>query len=423
MSCRAFSACFQRFSELFATLSDRFDGGTSMGPRGVFATVMMLTTPGLDGRNYTSALQTVYDQWGAELSWKSCPRSGTLSKKRRQVGPDVFRRAWEQTRAQVVDQLPRPQGRPMIALDGTWFLLPDTLGVKRRWEQTQRTLQCQPQALMVSAVDVSTRVPCAAEVQSVRQGEVRTAGNLLADLPERSIILGDRYLSGLGLIRRGCKLGHDWIVRLRVGDRTWRPCQDFRATGALEATTTIPNPDGEPIPVRLIRCSGRSKDGDPIILMTTLMDDQSYPRERIRAWYRRRWEVESFYKDIKIAMNLEAFHAKDPDLILQEVSAILIWMTLLGHAQQEAHRRLASYRPDYDPEAPDRWMINRRDLLCLVTHTYRDLLRPIDRRWWRTWYRFNKAIDDLVRRSTRRRPDRSFPRRRKSPNGRRLNKK
>jgi hypothetical protein len=66
--------------------------------------------------------------------------------------------------------------------------------------------------------------------------------------------------------------------------------------------------------VRVITFSYTSRDGsaDVKILFTTLMDPKVYPRKKLIELYRRRWEIEVSFDDIKTEMGLALLKCKSP---------------------------------------------------------------------------------------------------------------
>lgn len=396
----------------------RFPGARAMGPRSVFSSVMMLV--GNQGSpNYDAALRATHQQWGAALGWCSPPRKSTLSKARARVDADVFAQMWHQLLQQGLPSFGNDR-RPEIAIDGTWMLLPDTHGAHQRWKQTVCTAKQQAQAVMVAGIECTTRQPVAVCVQSPLIGERDAAVALLDDLPSNSIVLGDRGYPSFAMVEAIHRRGMDCVFRMQAGAKgSWTIVRDFLASGKRDVVTAIRAADGGMIPVRLVRSQATTRaEGAPIILLTTLMNQAQYPTDAIDAMGRRRWEVEEFYKELKCQIGLETFHARDANGILQETYAAMIWMSLLAHVHNEANRRLAKARPGWNPRDPARWQLNRADALRLVVHWWPILGGPVNRAWHRARLAFDRAIDELVRLATRRRPDRSAPRKRKSSNGR-----
>lgn len=65
-------------------------------------------------------------------------------------------------------------------------------------------------------------------------------------------------------------------------------------------------------------------DGTVSVLLTDLTDTEAIRAEEFIELYRRRWAVETQYRDEKREMHVECFHGKTPNSILQELYAITI---------------------------------------------------------------------------------------------------
>ena len=199
-------------------------------------------------------------------------------------------------------------------------------------------------------------------------------------------------------------------------------------TKPLEAVVGLPlgpkGADGQPtiIRVRLIRrvfSRGRPKKGqkrDLMVLMTTLLDEQVWPADRLVAMYERRWVIEDWFRDVKVRFNVEAFHSRSDTLLVQEIHALLAWMTVCAIVERDAYRRVERSRGRQNPEDPLRFQISPSNLYQAASRLFARLLitqdidvalgaSEIDLQW----------LDSTAR---RRRPNRSYVRVRKGPHGR-----
>ena len=78
----------------------------------------------------------------------------------------------------------------------------------------------------------------------------------------------------------------------------------------------------KPIKIRIIRLV--SADGTISVLLTNLFGKNKFHCNQIRDLYFRRWEIENYYRDEKITLELERFHSKSKNGILQELYAAMI---------------------------------------------------------------------------------------------------
>ena len=78
----------------------------------------------------------------------------------------------------------------------------------------------------------------------------------------------------------------------------------------------------QPIKLRAIRLV--SPEGIVSVLLTNLFDMKKFTCDEIISLYFRRWEIENYYRDEKIYLEIEKFHSKSPDGIRQELFAVLV---------------------------------------------------------------------------------------------------
>ena len=63
-----------------------------------------------------------------------------------------------------------------------------------------------------------------------------------------------------------------------------------------------------------------------LVIATTLRDPKAYPLHDIAALYRRRWAIELYFRDIKIAMGADVLRCKTPAMVEKE-----LWMHVLAY--------------------------------------------------------------------------------------------
>ncbi len=82
------------------------------------------------------------------------------------------------------------------------------------------------------------------------------------------------------------------------------------------------------------------------MLLTNLYDTEQFPAQEITLLYFRRWEVESYYRDEKIVLEIEKFHGKSYNSVLQELFAAMI-MSVISRTLMVLSQILAG-----DPREP-----------------------------------------------------------------------
>ena len=72
------------------------------------------------------------------------------------------------------------------------------------------------------------------------------------------------------------------------------------------------------------------------VLVTTLLETKLYPPESLTELYRRRWEIELFFRDIKTTMKMEVLRCKSPAMIERELAMHWIAYNLIRTLMLEA---------------------------------------------------------------------------------------
>ncbi len=78
----------------------------------------------------------------------------------------------------------------------------------------------------------------------------------------------------------------------------------------------------EPLKIRAIKMI--SPDGEVSVLLTNLYSKRDYSAKDITTLYFKRWEVETYYGDEKKHLEMEKFHSKTVNGVLQEIYAVAI---------------------------------------------------------------------------------------------------
>lgn len=422
------TAAVSAMADKVRALASFFPRSYRFGPRATVACIMALTARCLVD-SYEEALDFVHRHLGASMGWDNAPAKSGLTRARRALGVEPMRAFWREQLADaqaVVRPIHHglPEDRRVLAIDGSWMLMPDSEGVRQRWSQAGRSCDTVPQALLVAAIEITQRLPVAATVVGLDVGERAAATSLLTDLKPSDILLFDRGYPGREFLAAVNSAGFDLAVRMVVGAGGFPEVDAFWKTGEDDAVVTIDLPGRGPMPVRLIRRRfprGRphaSEGREKMVILTTLMDRDRYPAETILALYRARWEAETFFREVKTAMQIEAFHSTSPDGILQEMYATLAWMALFAFTEAQADTLLVEARGVQRWDDPCRYTINRAQLGRLIRRNVNDMFSPDPMARQRATDSLIEGITLLAQRSTRRRPDRHFERRRKSPWGR-----
>ena len=92
--------------------------------------------------------------------------------------------------------------------------------------------------------------------------------------------------------------------------------------------------------VRLVRVRVAEKGfrTRTVTLVTTLLDAEKYPPSALAALYRRRWQVELSFQQIKTALGMDQLAVRTPAMIQRTLAMHLLGYQLIRTLMQEAAR-------------------------------------------------------------------------------------
>lgn len=230
-------------------------------------------------------------------------------------------------------------GMSVFAIDGSIFQLPPTDELRAHFDPhsgfEHKGKGHYPQCLVSTVYDVFRRLPIARSVVPCDGCERREMKTLTPLVPTNSVWLFDRgypgfdaiyHLShnfdGYFLFRCPAKSTFPAVERFvqtgRKQDTIWiMPSHEFKRRVSIAQRKQL-----KPIKIRIIRLE--SCDGTVSVLLTNLFGKNKYAHDQITDLYFRRWEVENYYRDEKVTLELERFHSKNINGILQELYASMI---------------------------------------------------------------------------------------------------
>lgn len=168
--------------------------------------------------------------------------------------------------------------------------------------------------------------------------ELPMCKDLWSELRAGDILMGDRLFGAYTLLALLPLRGVDVVTRLhqsrcfnprhaqRLGPGDWlvtwrRPTQrpDYLTD---EEWATVP----ETIRVRIlhVRIEEKGFRTRELWISTTLLDPIAYPAQRIAQIYRRRWDMELCFRDLKTTMGMEELRCRTPAMVHKELLAFLV---------------------------------------------------------------------------------------------------
>jgi len=243
-------------------------------------------------------------------------------------------------------------GRMVKIIDGTTVSMPDTEENQRVWPQSssQKPGLGFPLMKLAGLFSLSSGALLDHASDNLHVHENQLFRQMWNGLGKDDIILADRgfcsYATLASLSQRGIdsvmRLHHARKVDFRQGQRlgvddrlvTWAKPQLRSAGFSDEEWEALP----DAFAVRLIRLKVAA-DGfrtRSVVLVTTLLDAQSYPADALRALYGERWQVELHFHQIKTLMALDVLRCKSPELIEKELILHLIAYNLVRVLMQRS---------------------------------------------------------------------------------------
>lgn len=233
-------------------------------------------------------------------------------------------------------------GRNVFGIDGSKYNLPATQELREAFDP-ESGLEHQgkghyPQCLVSTVYDVFRQLPVARTVKPIAEGNEREeAEAMLEALPLLPLLLlFDRGYPSYKLVK--CLLEHElepeFVFRCPASS-TFPTVEKFVRSGKREDVIYIDATDSykrnrshldrhhaPSLRLRIVRLD--SPDGTVSVLLTNLFDKAEFPVESIIELYFRRWKIEEHYRNEKTYIDIERFHSKTENGILQEMFAVLV---------------------------------------------------------------------------------------------------
>lgn len=258
-----------------------------------------------------------------------------------QIFPDILADAvhlayqlWPQNDSQYLWH-----GMSVYALDGSKYNLPSNDEIRQTFDPHSGLHNDgkghYPQCLVSTLYDVFRRLPIARTVVGNNSCEREQMKELLPFVPEKSVWMFDRgYPSYESILYLQQNYSGYFLFR-SPGTSTFPAVEAFVKSGKKEAIIWLTPSNTfkrkvsvekrrklKVIKIRIIRLV--SPDGTVSVLLTNLFGKKQYACDEIIELYFRRWEVESYYRDEKVTLEIEKFHSKTVNGILQELHAVMI---------------------------------------------------------------------------------------------------
>jgi hypothetical protein len=251
-------------------------------------------------------------------------------------------------------------GHQVKLIDGTTFTMADTPSNQEAWPQPKQQ-QDGVGFPMMRAVGILGQATggclglAYGPVQGKETGEHALFRQLLKFINKGDVVVADRYYCSYFLIAQLVAQGAHIITRIH-GSRDY----DFRRGKRLGTGDHIvelvkpPKPNWmdqeqyEKIPdtleLREMKGEFGDRNGEEVVIVTTLLDPKKYPRTEVLSAYKLRWNVELDLRSLKTVMGMDFLACKSPEMIDREV-----WTYILSYNLVRKLVCQAAVRHDVDP--------------------------------------------------------------------------
>lgn len=255
-----------------------------------------------------------------------------------------------ETGEQLEDQSPQAwlwHGRKVRIADGSTLTMPDTPENQAAYpQQKSQKPGCGfpiARIVVIFSLAVGTVLEAAlGKYQGKQTGENSLFRRLHDVLAAGDVLLADRYFSGWCDIALLGQRGVDVVIRKHQLRRT-----DFRTgqrLGKEDHLVSWSKPARPPwmspaqyallpdeltlreVRIHVVQKGFRTRS---LVVVTTLLDADRYPREEIALLYRRRWQAELHLQSLKIVLQMDHLRCKTPQRVRNEFWAHLLAYNLI----------------------------------------------------------------------------------------------
>jgi hypothetical protein len=238
------------------------------------------------------------------------------------------------------------RGLALFVLDGTTLRVPDSAD---NWAEFggqtgngSRAGSAYPTVRAVGLMAARAHLLAAVRFGSYSTGEVTLARSLWQELPDDSLVIGDRNFGVVGDLYGVESSGRNrhWLIRaksqrFKVLKRLGK--NDSLVELAVTRHMRKRNPE-LPEVLRMRAVTYQRRGFQPVTLLTSLLDPKTYPAKEIVELYHERWEIELGYDEIKTHLldREEAIRSRTPAGVRQELWGILLAYNLIRVEMERA---------------------------------------------------------------------------------------
>lgn len=238
-------------------------------------------------------------------------------------------------------------GRRILSIDGSAVALPESPSLKQVYPthkfgagERERSM-----ARVSHLYDPLNKIIINASIGPYSESEISLGKKHFDFIESGDVVLLDRYYPSIWLFLVLQNIGADFVVRLK--ETRWKSAIQLLEGTVNEKTVELQvskehlgllkeyKVEKTKIKCRIIRYT--LKNGEKMVLCTSLTDREAHDRQSIFELYGKRWGIEESYKFLKCRLDLENFSGKTPHAILQDfyVKIMLSNLCTMGMLEQE----------------------------------------------------------------------------------------
>ena len=283
-----------------------------------------------------------------------------------------------------------------------------------------------PQARLMTAWDLESRIPISWELSSLATGERAMASAMLDQTPADAICVFDRGFPSRDFFAAILDARRHFVARMVCSEAAaWAEVAAFLASGKRDAIVPVWVGSGaqrQQVRLRLVlRAFNRGRPRkhqkrETMVIITSLIDAPLSARDLCRL-YGERWGIETIYRELKAVAKVENWHGRTIALVRQEIILLLVWFCLAAILAGAA----AAARP-LPTARQGAWRANTRRVFGAIARIVKALLARGGGKELEAERRLcaEAAILAVFRWMSRKRPGRSNPRKPLHPYARAL---
>lgn len=273
--------------------------------------------------------------------------TGGYCQARSRLGVEILRKAFTRIAQYCATRVRREdlwQGRIVKVMDACGLSMPDTAANRAVFPYAggQKPGCGFPTGQLLGLFNLCTGHLVRFMATSWKAHEAPLARQLVGWVNKGEVVLADRAFCNWGLIALFREKGVDVVMRLHQARRTgtgrvtWRKPQ---RQGPWEKDVWRELPGELALRVVRFRVEIPGFRTEEIALVTTLLDEGAYPDAVLAELFRRRWQVELCFRDIKTTLGLDVLRTRTPAMIEKEILMQAIAYNLVRALMLEAARQ------------------------------------------------------------------------------------